>query len=71
MKARTWERKMTAPSDQQLGFAQRYYTKPDMAQTITFNPGNKTYGDPPFALSASASAGLPVSFTVVSFPVPR
>lgn len=32
-------------------------------QTITFDPlGNKTFGDPPFALSATASSGLPVSF---------
>ena len=32
-------------------------------QTITFNkPANKQLGDPPFALSASASSGLPVSF---------
>ena len=33
-------------------------------QTITFNkPSNKALGDLPFALSASASSGLPVSFT--------
>lgn len=38
-------------------------------QTITFaNPGNKNLGDAPFALSASASSGLPVSFTLVSGP---
>ena len=35
------------------------------AQTITFAalPG-RTYGDPPFTVSATASSGLPVSFTV-------
>ncbi|MBO0859517.1 MAG: alkaline phosphatase D family protein [Chloracidobacterium sp.] len=32
-------------------------------QTISFNqPPNKTYGDAPFALSATSSSGLPVSF---------
>ena len=39
------------------------------AQSITFpNPGAKTYGDVPFALTATASSGLPVSFLVVSGP---
>jgi rhamnogalacturonan endolyase len=39
------------------------------SQTITFpNPGAKTYGDPPFALTATASSGLPVSYAVVSGP---
>jgi hypothetical protein len=33
-------------------------------QTITFGPlENKTYGDPPFSVNATASSGLPVSFT--------
>ncbi len=33
-------------------------------QTITFNlPPNKRYGDPPFRITASASSGLPVSFS--------
>jgi hypothetical protein len=33
-------------------------------QTITFGPlANKTYGDPPVSVSATASSGLPVSFT--------
>jgi len=38
---------------------------PRQSQTITFAilPG-RTYGDPPFAVSATASSGLPVSFTV-------
>jgi hypothetical protein len=32
-------------------------------QTITFGPlGDKTYGDPSFGVSATASSGLPVSF---------
>jgi hypothetical protein len=39
------------------------------SQTITFNPlSNKTYGDPSFAVSATASSGLPVSFSVFSGP---
>lgn len=34
-------------------------------QSISFGPlGDKVYGNPPFSLSASASSGLPVSFTV-------
>jgi Cys-rich repeat protein/parallel beta-helix repeat protein len=38
-------------------------------QTITFGPlPNKTYGDPPFSVNASASSGLSVSFNVVSGP---
>jgi len=38
-------------------------------QSITFNAlSNKTFGDAPFALSASSSSGLPVSFAVVSGP---
>jgi hypothetical protein len=38
-------------------------------QTITFAPlTNKFYGDPPFAVSATASSGLPVSFSVFSGP---
>ena len=33
-------------------------------QTITFNPlGNKTYGDPAFAVAATATSGLTVTFT--------
>ena len=40
-----------------------------VAQSITFNPpGNQTTGSAPFALSASSSSGLPVTFTVVSGP---
>ena len=38
-------------------------------QTITFNPvPGATYGAIPFAVSASASSGLPVSFSIVSGP---
>ncbi len=38
-------------------------------QSITFNPlAGKTFGDPPFPLSATASSGLPVVFRVVSGP---
>ena len=38
-------------------------TGPSVAQSITFNPlSDKTFGDPDFAVSASASSGLPVSF---------
>ncbi|MDQ3918921.1 MAG: Ig-like domain repeat protein, partial [Acidobacteriota bacterium] len=38
-------------------------------QTIDFAPlAGKTYGDPDFALSATASSGLPVSFAILSGP---
>jgi len=38
-------------------------------QTITFGPlSNKTYGDLPFTVSATASSGLAVSFSIVSGP---
>ncbi|MFN7560135.1 MAG: choice-of-anchor tandem repeat GloVer-containing protein [Prosthecobacter sp.] len=38
-------------------------------QTITFtNPGIRIHGDAPFALGATASSGLTVSYTVVSGP---
>ncbi len=40
-----------------------------LSQTITFGPlANKMYGDPPFDVSATASSGLPVSFSIVSGP---
>ncbi|MCX6955678.1 MAG: YDG domain-containing protein, partial [Verrucomicrobia bacterium] len=39
------------------------------AQTIAFaQPSNRTTGDPAFGLSATASSGLPVTFTVVGGP---
>lgn len=38
-------------------------------QSITFlNPGPKTYGDAPFALTATASSGLPVTYLLISGP---
>ena len=38
-------------------------------QTITFgNLANKCYGDAPFTLDATASSGLPVSYSIVSGP---
>ena len=42
---------------------------PGVPQTITFGPlVNVTYGVGPFTISATASSGLPVTFTVVSGP---
>jgi len=39
------------------------------AQTITFpNPGNQTYGVAPITLTATASSGLPIVYTVTSGP---
>ncbi len=38
-------------------------------QALAFEPlANRVFGDPPFALRASASSALPVTFTVVSGP---
>lgn len=40
-----------------------------LAQTITFAaPVNRTYGSAPFAVSATDTSGLPVSFSIVSGP---
>ena len=40
-----------------------------LSQTITFpNPGTQTYGVAPVALTATASSGLPVTYSVVSGP---
>jgi hypothetical protein len=42
---------------------------PPQDQTITFAPiGPKTFGNAPFALIASSSSGLPVTFSIVSGP---
>lgn len=39
------------------------------SQTINFpNPGNQTYGVAPITLTATATSGLPVSYTVISGP---
>ncbi|MGD0089785.1 MAG: putative Ig domain-containing protein, partial [Planctomycetota bacterium] len=39
--------------------------KPKLSQAITFGPlPDKTYGDPPFSVSATASSNLPVSFSI-------
>lgn len=39
------------------------------AQTINFPAiSNRAYGDPPFALNATASSGLPVSYAIASGP---
>lgn len=55
-----------------------YAAAPDVSQSIQVSPGsqtisfpplaNHTYGDAPFTISATSSAGLPVSFTVASGP---
>src|SRR5207244_6237981 len=40
-----------------------------LTQSISFDPiPNKTQGDAAFSISASASSGLPVSFSIVSGP---
>jgi hypothetical protein len=48
---------------------QRSFTIGKAGQTISFTaPSNKVFGDPPFALTATASSGLPVQYRVVSGP---
>jgi len=50
-------------------FAVTYNPIQPPAQVITFPPiPSKTYGDKPFALKASSSSKLPVSYSVVSGP---
>ena len=44
-------------------------TSTKQIQTIDFDPlSDKTFGDPAFILNATSSAGLPVSFSIVSGP---
>lgn len=51
-----------APADQS-------FTVNKANQTISFGAlGAKTYGNSPFSLSASASSGLPVSFSIITGP---
>jgi DNA-binding beta-propeller fold protein YncE len=54
------------PDEQAYTFAiSATLLKPLLAQEISYTPvANKTYGDAPFLLSATASSGLPVSYTV-------
>jgi len=41
----------------------------NLSQTVTFGPpGDHTYGDAPVTLTASASSGLPVTFSILSGP---
>ena len=52
-----------------LGTATVSITHISQSQTITFGSlANKTYGNAPFAVSATASSGLPVSFSIQSGP---
>jgi sugar lactone lactonase YvrE len=44
------------------------FTVAQATQTISFSLINRTYGDSPFAASATASSGLPPSFSIVSGP---
>ena len=54
-----WDQSLTA----------NYPTQTQQAQTIAFpNPGTQTYGVAPITLTATATSGLPVTYTVVSGP---
>jgi CSLREA domain-containing protein len=56
----------TTPSDSE-SFARWQPVRQN--QTITFDPlANRTYGNAPFTVSATASSSLPVTFSVVSGP---
>ncbi|GEO04141.1 hypothetical protein AAE02nite_18050 [Adhaeribacter aerolatus] len=47
----------------------RVWGPPKMSQTINFPPLPKvTFSEPPFMVSATASSGLPVSFSILSGP---
>jgi CSLREA domain-containing protein len=52
------------------GVQHAYLLTPSLvSQTVTFDPiADKTYGNAPFTLSATASSNLPVTFSVVSGP---
>src|SRR5664280_2883937 len=55
--------------DQSLTADYSIQTQVPQPQTITFpNPGTQTYGIPPIALMATATSGLPVTYTVNSGP---
>ncbi|MGN6562082.1 MAG: hypothetical protein ACTHMU_05415 [Thermomicrobiales bacterium] len=43
--------------------------KADQIIVMFTNPGAKTYGDPPFTVSATATSGLTVSFSSLTTPV--
>ncbi len=63
----TWNSTLSAAQVATLGTTANVLVK--NSQTVTFtNPGTKTYGDAAFGLSASASSGLGVTFSVVSGP---
>jgi len=65
----TFEVDLSATNDTGTGVAVLTLTIERAAQTITVaEPEAKTFGDAPFALAASSSAGLPVSYSVVSGP---
>jgi hypothetical protein len=55
--------------DQSLTANYPTLTQTQQPQTISFsNPGTQTYGGMPITLTATASSGLPVSYSVVSGP---
>jgi len=63
----TWNSALSAVDVASLGSTSTVLVK--NSQTVTFNAlANKTYGDAAFALDASASSGLGVTFSVVSGP---
>ena len=58
-----------APGYSTSGVTAASYTFSPASQTISFTqPGTVTYGAAPIALSATASSGLPVTFSLVSGP---
>ena len=60
---------LTAGTNYSITFNSANFTITPASQTITFNSlSTKTYGDSPFTLSATATSGLPVSFSIVSGP---
>lgn len=62
-------KQLTAGAAGLASAASQSFNVAQLGQTVTFGPlTNVTYGIAPFGLSASASSGLPVTFSIVSGP---
>ncbi len=63
------DKQLTASATGMSSATSSVFTVAKANQTITFGAlAGKTYGDAPFTVGATASSGLPVSFSIVSGP---
>src|SRR6185436_13213719 len=63
------DKQLTASASGLSGAVSSVFSVAKKDQTIAFGGlASKTYGDAPFTVSATASSGLPVSFSIVSGP---